>query len=147
MLTLEGLAQMGWPELECLYRSAKAGPIPCGYLRGRAIYCPCSPRAGMKSRVSQAVWHGKIFCPETGLLVNQWCGFKAVHARVCYGPSWLDGQCSVVMDYQGTSRVVWAHVRDEIREVAPGLYLGVMFRRRPCEPEMKLFFVLEACPK
>jgi len=147
MLSLECLAQMSWPQLESLYRSAKPGRIPEGTTRGRAVYCPCSPRAGMKSRLSQAVWHGKIFCGETGMLVNQWCGFKAVHARVCYGSSWLDGGCSIIMDYEGESRLVWAHVRDEIREVAPGLYLGLMFRRTPCQPQMNLFFVLEACPR
>jgi hypothetical protein len=81
------------------------------------------------------------------MLVNQWCGFQAVHARVCYGLSWLDGRPSIIMDYEGISPLVWAHVRDEIREVAPGLYLGIMFRRTSCESEMKLFFVLEACPR
>jgi hypothetical protein len=83
------LAQMSWPELEGLYRSAEAGLIPEGYTRGRTIYCPCARGAGMKSRLSKAIWHGKIFCAASGMLVNQWCGFQAVHARVCYGPSWL----------------------------------------------------------
>jgi hypothetical protein len=147
LLSLESLAQMSWPELECLYRSAEVGPIPEGYTRGRTIYCPCARGSGMKSRLSKAIWHGKLFCAASGMLVNQWCGFQAVHARVCYGPSWLDGQPSIIMDYEGMSPLVWAHVRDEIREVAPGLYLGIMFRRTSCEPEMKLFFVLEACPR
>jgi hypothetical protein len=56
-------------------------------------------------------------------LVNQWLGVRAVRASVGYGPSWLDGGPSIVVDYAATSRV-WRDVRDEVREVAPGLYLG-----------------------
>jgi hypothetical protein len=48
------------------------------------------------------------------------------------------------MDYGATSRV-WADVRDEVREVAPGLYLGAMFRRRDPQPQFKMFFALQ-CP-
>jgi hypothetical protein len=48
------------------------------------------------------------------------------------------------MDYHETSRV-WVDVRDEVREVAPGLYLGRMYRRKPCGPEFQFFFALEAC--
>ena len=81
---------------------------------------------------------------RTVTLVNQWCGFRAIKARVYYGPSWLDGQTSIIMDYQETSKV-WADVRDEVREVAPGLYLGLMYHRKPCEPQFKLYFALETC--
>ena len=59
------------------------------------------------------------------------------------GPSWLDGKPSLIMDYCGTSHV-WRDVRDEVREVAPGLFVGVMFRRDPCGPKFEMFFVLEA---
>jgi hypothetical protein len=77
--------------------------------------------------------------------VNQWRGVRAIRAAVCYGPSWLDGGPSVVMDYHRTSRV-WSDVRDEVREVAPGLYLGRMYRRTGCGPQFQLFFALEVCP-
>jgi hypothetical protein len=50
------------------------------------------------------------------------------------------------MDYSGTSRV-WRDVRDEVREVSPGLYLGRMYRRTDCGPRFEMFFALEAtCP-
>jgi hypothetical protein len=140
----ERLAGMSWPELEALYRQAEAGAIPQGYARGLAVYCPDDKLAGVRSRMSRAVWHGKVFDPCDGTLVNQWCGFRAVKARVSYGPSCLDGRPSIIMDYRGMSHV-WADVRDEVREVAPGLYLGRMYRRRPCGPEFKLYFILEAC--
>lgn len=139
---VEQLARLSWPELEQLYRQAGVGAVPQGYVRGRAIYCSDQKLSGARSAVTHVLWHGKEFHADC-TLVNQWCGFKAIRARVYHGPSWLDGGPSIIMDYCGTSRV-WADVRDEIREVAPGLYLGIMYRRRQPQPEFKMFFALEA---
>jgi hypothetical protein len=146
-LCLERLAQMSWCELEALYRQAEPGPIPDGYAPGRAIYCPGDPLTPARTRFTKAIWHGKHFCAADGTLINQWClGIRAVRARVDYGPSLLDGKPSIIMDYSGMSRVVWSDVRDEVREVAPGLYLGLMYRRKgPC-PQMKLYFALQLTP-
>ena len=53
-------------------------------------------------------------------------GHKAIVAKVYKDKSWLDQKECIVLDYSKTSLV--AHwVRDEIREVAPGLYLGVVY--------------------
>jgi hypothetical protein len=145
-LCLEDLTRMSWPDLEKLYRGAEAGPIPEGYLRGRAVYCPCDRHAGVRAAATRTLWHGKAFDGHSGTLVNQWLGVRAIRARVCYGPSWLDGETSIVMDYGGTSRI-WADVRDEAREVAPGLYLGRMYRRTPSGPQFQFFFALEAGPR
>ena len=145
-LSLDQLARMSWPELEGLYRQSEAGTIPEGYAEGKAIYCPCGRFAGMRSRLTGVVWRGKVFDAADGSLVNQWCGFRAIHARVSYGPSWLDGAPSVVMDYSATLRV-WADVRDEVREVAPGLYLGRMYRQKAGAPEFQIFFALQICPR
>jgi hypothetical protein len=145
-LSLERLACMSWCELEQLYRRASPGAIPTGYLRGRAIYCPGAPLTPARSKMTQAVWHGKLFCPDE-TLVNRWClGLHAVHARVCVGPGWLDGNPSILMDYRGVSHVIWKDVRDEIREVAPGLYVGIMYRCKSGQPQMKMFFALELSP-
>jgi hypothetical protein len=142
-LSLYALSRMSYPELEALYRSASAGDPPAGYVRGRAIY-PAGPLAATKNRAAHTVWKGKDFSAGDEL-VNRWAaGLKAVHARVAVGESWLDGQPSIVMDYQGESRFIWHDVRDELREVAPGLYLGIMFRREGRHPGMKMFFALEA---
>jgi hypothetical protein len=143
--TLEGLTRLSWLELEALYRGAEAGAVPTGYAHGRAVYCPDRRLAGVRSALTRALWHGKIFnCAGDGL-VNQWSGLRAIRAEVYYGPSWLDGRPAIVMDYCRTSRV-WANVRDEVREVAPGLYLGRMYRRKPCGPEFQMFFALQICP-
>jgi hypothetical protein len=144
ILSLDQLAHVSWPELERLYREADAGAFPQGYTAGKAIYSPCSPFAGLHSRVTGALWHGKVFDNADCSLVNQWSGFRAIHARVAYGPSCLDGKTSIVMDYGETS-LVWSDVRDEVREIAPGLYLGRMYRRKKCGLEFQFFFALQAC--
>jgi hypothetical protein len=142
--SLDDLARLSWAELERLYRQAEPGSVPAGYVRGRAIYCPSARLAGTRSALTRLLWHGKHFRPD-GTLVNQWTGARAVKARVFCGPSWLDGSPATVMDYSGLSHV-WADVRDEIREVAPGLWLGVMFRRRCPHPKLEMFFALQAGP-
>jgi hypothetical protein len=145
VLSLDALAHMSWPELEALYRGSPAGCIPRGFARGRALYCPEGRLSGVRSAASKALWRGKVFDDDGESLVNQWRGVRAIRAAVCYGPSWLDGGPSIVMDYHGTSRV-WSDVRDEVREVAPGIYLGRMYRRTDCGPQFQLFFALEICP-
>ena len=68
-----------------------------------------------------------------GMFVNQWALGRGVHGRANLGESWLDGQPSVILDYSGTSPFIWKHSRDEMWEVAPGLYIGFTHERAcPC---------------
>jgi hypothetical protein len=144
-LCFENLVRMNWCELEQIYRQAKPGSVPVGFARGQVVYSPCELLAASKGRLASLVWHGKIFGCD-GTLINQWTGLRAIRAKVELGPSWLDGEQAIILDYCGMSRV-WHDVRDEMREVAPGLYVGAMYRRRcPC-PELKVFFVLQACDR
>ena len=73
-------------------------------------------------------WKGKVFNPAKGDLKNKITplGIKAVRAKVYKDASWFDGAETIVLDYSKTS-VVAQRVRDEIREIAPGLYLGLVF--------------------
>ena len=59
-------------------------------------------------------------------------GFKLVRAKVYKDASWFDGEETIVLDYSKTSS--WPPVRDEIREVAPGVYLGLVFWERRRSP-------------
>jgi hypothetical protein len=53
-------------------------------------------------------------------------GHKAIVAKVYKEKSWLDQKECIVLDYSKTSLI--AHwIRDEIREVAPGIYLGIVY--------------------
>ena len=51
---------------------------------------------------------------------------EAIIAKVYKGPSWLDGKECIVLDYSQTS--ILAHrIRDEIRLISPGFYLGKVY--------------------
>jgi len=145
-LSLDYLVHMSRCDLERLYRQAPPGTVAEGYARGRAIRWPGTTLTAPMSRATRLLWRGKIFHNSEGRLVNQWCcGIRAITARVDYGPSWLDGQPSIIMDYSQTSHV-WSNVRDEIREVAPGLFLGIMYHRKCPEPKFVMYFALETVP-
>jgi hypothetical protein len=45
---------------------------------------------------------------------------------VYIAPSWFDQKPAVILDYSKSSLVA-QKVRDEIREVSPGLFLGIVF--------------------
>jgi hypothetical protein len=93
------------------------------------------------------MWKGKVF-DGCGTMVNRWClGLESVPANVYEGCSWLDGNPSLILDYRGRSKVIWRNARDEVRQVCPGLYLGIMYRDKGCTPERVRFFILtsDAC--
>jgi hypothetical protein len=75
-------------------------------------------------------WKGKVFDmfaaeSDKGVLVNKISpfGIRMVVARVYRDKSWLDGEDTIVIDYARTS-LSCRKIRDEIREVQPGVYLG-----------------------
>ena len=74
---------------------------------------------------------GEGLRPREGELKNKILpfGMQAVRAKVYKEASWFDGKETIVLDYSKTS-LRRALVRDEIREVAPGLYLGLVFWER-----------------
>ncbi|MER7985527.1 hypothetical protein ABTY53_08015 [Streptomyces noursei] len=115
--------------LEEVFRASPAGEVPRGPMEGTAILGAGTGLAGpIAALVRLAVWRGKVFSPEGGYLSNRLGAFDtlAVLARVAPGPSLLDEQQCIVIDYARTSLVARA-VRDEIRQVGPGLYLGVIW--------------------
>jgi hypothetical protein len=76
-------------------------------------------------------------------MINRVLGLHAVKARVFVGTSWLDGRPSLIMDYCGTSRL-FPNVRDEMREIEPGLYVGLTYLRRADGPKLATFFAIDA---
>ena len=96
---------------------------------------PPEPGAtGPWPRARALVWQGKVFDPAEPLAVNRFFGLPMIRAQVYQDRSWLDGAPALVLDYSRTSRV-YAQYRDEIRQVAPGLFLGLMYARTaPADP-------------
>jgi hypothetical protein len=128
--------------LEALYRGAAAGSVPVGSLSGRAIPAPGTRGNLRKSKLLGLLWKGKEF-PAPGLMVNHLAlGIQAVKAEVYYGSSWLDGAPTIVLDYANTSRL-FSKVRDEMREVSPGLYLGLTYIRTSPEPKLATYYTVQ----
>jgi hypothetical protein len=120
------LLRMPRAELDALFARSDLGPIPDGECRGTAIVAPGTTLgAGVAVLVSLLAWRGKVFDQAAGRVWNRVLpfGLRAVTARVCMGMSRLDGRACIVLDYSATSLVA-RRVRDEIRLVRPGLYLG-----------------------
>ncbi len=138
--TFDDLCQRTFHELEQIYRAADAGAKPQGFLRGHVVFRECDFLAGPRSKVANFLWLGKHVCGDD--VVNQWRGIRMIRAEVSEGTSWLDGRPAHILDYQHTSWS-WRDVRDEAREVAPGIYVGAMHLRRCPEARLKVFFVLE----
>ena len=133
--------------LNALYASGSLAPAPTGFAAGTAIFDPGTPKAVRKARRTGLLWKGKVFTPD-GIMINRLAGgLEAVQARVFVTDSWYDGQPTLVFDYCGTSKV-FGNVRDEVREIEPGLYLGLTYLRQRCgPPELSNYFVLDArCP-
>jgi hypothetical protein len=142
--SLDQLLRMSSGELELLYRQGTVVAIPEGPIRGTAILSPGTRRTRPLSRGARMVWQGKVFEPG-GTAVNRFFGLRIVRAQVGQGPSWLDGGLALVLDYSRTSRV-YADNRDEIRQVAPGLFLGLMYDRTTAPPGLQMYFALETRP-
>ncbi len=125
-LDARALTRMSQEELDQLFRQSSTGPIPSGDMRGTAIFMPGSAIATLTQHlVRWLVWRGKVFDPAARELRNKISplAIRAIRARVYVDDSWLDGRKAIVLDYSTTSFVA-QRIRDEIREVAPGLYLG-----------------------
>ena len=140
---LERLRSMGPAAIEAVYRGGTVAAIPAGPIRGVALLSPGTRRGRLVSRGARLVWQGKVFEAAGDHATNRFFGLRVVQARVYQGTSWLDGQPALVLDYAQTSRI-YARYRDEIRQVAPGLYLGVMHDATKSPPELRMYFVLEA---
>jgi hypothetical protein len=139
--TMQELVRMSQADLTALYLASPPSTAPGGFAPGRAIKNPGSRRTERNSRLTGLLWKGKVF-REDGTMVNRLAGgLTAIPAEVYSGESLLDGRPSLILDYSRSK--LWPDVRDEIREVSPGLYLGVMYRGKGAM-QQKMFFTLDA---
>ena len=120
---------MSGAELDQLFGASPSGPIPDGEAKGTAIIAPgtsfCPEIAEI---INIFAWQGKTFDAQHGVLTNRILpfGLNAIVAEVYTGPSWFDQKDCIVLDYSKTSQL--AHwIRDEIRLIAPSLYLGRVY--------------------
>jgi hypothetical protein len=128
-VSVPDLLRMSQDELDELFRRSEAGEIPQGEAEGTVLVAPGTELAGAAAKiVHYLVWQGKVFDREKGELRNEILpgGLKAIRAKVYRDASWLDHKEAIVLDYSQTSLV--AHwIRDEIRHVGAGVYLGLVY--------------------
>lgn len=123
------LLTMTQAELDALFTNSPVGDIPNGEADGTAIVAPGTHFSPTIAKfINLFAWQGKVFDAKKGVLKNRISpfGLNAIIAKVYKGPSWLDGKECIVLDYSETSTVAqW--IRDEIRQIEPGLYLGKVY--------------------
>jgi shikimate 5-dehydrogenase len=112
-----------------LFGAGTAGAIPDGRGKGTVLL----GTGGRAARVAAALcyalaWRGKVVNARQGRLRNILTplGIQAIEAAVYKQDSWYDGETCIVLDYSKTSLLA-RMVRDEIREIAPGVFLGLVF--------------------
>lgn len=119
-------------ELDELFKRSPAGEIPDGEADGTVLLASGTDLTGPVAQLVHFVgWKGKVFDRGKGELLNKISplGIEAVRAKVYKEASWFDEKETIVLDYSDTSLIAkW--VRDEIREVSPGVYLGLVFWER-----------------
>lgn len=128
-VTLTDLTTMSQAELDDIFRRSPMGEIPDGDALGTAIVAPGTELERPTLMLARwLAWQGKVFYRSQGFLVNKVgpLGLHLIKARVYVAPSWFDDEPAIILDYSKTSLVA-RKVRDEIREVSPGTYLGIVF--------------------
>jgi hypothetical protein len=127
--TADQLLAMSEKELDDLFSGSSAGDIPNGEAHGTAIIAPgtkFSPE--IATIINIFTWQGKTFDAAHGTLTNRILAFglNAIVAQVYKADSWFDGKECIVLDYSKTS-ILAKHIRDEIRQIGPGAYLGIVY--------------------
>ena len=123
------LLSLSQAQLDELFTNSPAGDIPDGEAKGTAIIAPGTAySAEIAELINHFAWQGKIFDAKHGTLKNRILAFglQAIIAKVYKGASWVDGKECIVLDYSETSLLA-QRVRDEIRLIGPGRYLGVVY--------------------
>lgn len=136
-----GLRQTSPGEWESLFREGIPESTPAGSTRGSVLYADDALFPRWKARLQGTMWKGKVFHGD-GTFTNRWVGgVRAGTVATAVEPSWLDGQPSLVARYS-PSALVFRNVRDELRQVSPGVWLGRSYDATTGRP--KNWFVLEA---
>ena len=142
------LLTMSYCELEALFGTLQTAPLEKGYYRGTVLWGRRGSFRKAQATATRLVWQGKWICPEQATMLNRVFGKAAIPTDVYVGESLLVGGDAVVFDYHRTPARMYRSGRDEVRQVAPGLYLGALLVVPDCGcPKLINFFLLEAaCP-
>lgn len=139
--TLDDLKRLSRAQLIELFKRSEMGRPLDGTAKGQMVDLTDKlPR--LKMRIANSLWNGKTARASDGYFINRWT-FRSdwISSHYSIGPSWIDGKPAVIMEYPPKTPLFW-NMHDELREVAPGLYLGPVFERFPC-PKFRGFIGLQ----
>jgi hypothetical protein len=155
--TLDDLAMMKPAALGELYRSARTPTLPTlnGDLVGRMLAVPALPRwlAGPLRRFAAWTafpWRGKSFSARDdagGEGINRVFGDRTprrwfrFHTFIARSRAGAFDAFQLDYDNPGNPALIRA-IKDEVREVAPGLYLGLAYFMWRKKPRLVLYFAL-----
>jgi hypothetical protein len=164
--SLDSLANLDWATLGDLYRRAEVPSVPelDGDLRGRMLAVRGTGRIWFGLLRAFAAWHhfpwrGKSFWSgsrlERGDGINRVFGSAGgvtgapVPSRRWFrfetfiGPSRADSGQAFQLDYDNRDNPFFIRaIKDEVRQVAPGLFLGQAYLRLLGKPRLILYFAL-----
>jgi hypothetical protein len=124
-----------------LFNRSEVGNIPVGDLDGRVLHFAVGMTPKVKVWNANLAWRGKYFGPDNCAL-NRWIGNRRwIGVAYGIGSSWFDGRPAIVLDYPPDAPL-FGSMHDEIREIAPGLYLGAVFDTIPCR-RFRCWFAIE----
>jgi hypothetical protein len=137
---LEDLIPLDECQLREIYKAGSPGVVPEGFAPGRVYPKPGTKLNALRSKILTKVWQGKHF--DGDIMTNKFFGMKMIKGQVLEETSWLDGGPVHAIDYSHTS-LLFKPYRDEFREIAPGIYLGVMWKRDDCKPKIVNWFAID----
>jgi hypothetical protein len=152
---LDALLDLDVPELERLYREARAPRVGdlSGDLRGRMLALVGAP--AVLSRFARAwagsevfPWRGKSFRPNDergGQGINRVFSdrFKLFPFHTFIGRSRAGDFDALQLDYDRPENPFFIRaIKDEVREISPGLWLGQAWALLGAKPRLALYFGL-----
>lgn len=140
---LEDLARCHPSQLDALFSFGTVSSIPTGRLRGLPLVNPGSRGAIAASQGGRVAWSGKRIDANGLGAINFFFGVPSVRANTRIEPSLRDGRPAIILDYSQSSWL-YRNVRDEIREISPGIFLGYVDDTRTPDPTAKRWFALES---
>lgn len=151
-LTVDSLKTKSQLELDLIYARLPAGTMPDGHYEGTVVFDNSGENdierilalavpgqlTDFMRKAGETLWRGKSFNAEEGVLWNRMGMVPRYPAKVFCGQSLLDSRKeSIILDYAWGDSIKgyvdaldWPmtrkglSIRDEIRMVKPGVYLG-----------------------
>ncbi len=129
-ITVDALLDMSQHELDALFKASSEGTVPSGEGNGTVIVATGTPLTALLAPLLRLGWQGKVVDGKRRTLKNKVLpfGIPLIGATIVKADdSKADGKPTTVLDYSKTALIPFRAIRDEVREVAPGLFLGVVY--------------------